>query len=457
MDIHSSRPNEFRAVSAWLDSGAKAGQVNIFGISGYGGIGKTYLLNQVLEHFKPTSKGYLKIKVDGADPSILGDFMALYDRKFSPKTIPNGKADYDYFPHVRDLVRQHTALAKAVEAAIKKSTFPDDVKKAADCIFRGGNILNKSIPKTREYIDFDSLQKMGVDKRLDEAIDFLNSLKPIVETSWLPGRLKDVVGITYRERLKSDLFRLGADEWVADLCAILNRYQRIDRYRLTHSPIKGLDRLLLIIDDFEILGKTIIDFVTTALIPTLEQANFPSTIIILGRDDLSDAHVSFQHHLSHLVREKIRLERFSDSITKKMFLEAGYSGTDITTLLEESQGYPFLVNLLCEAKGGTVSFYQQFYERTTRWMNPLEKSWVLPLSYLDRITESSIQKMIPDAPAHAVMDWFKKEASLRDPNAEWYTIAPYIRRTLAEYHHKKLGTKKHLDLIEQGKEASSFA
>jgi len=343
MEIRTSRPDEFRTVSSWLDTCANPGQVDIFGISGYGGIGKTYLLSQVLDHIKPISKGYLEIKIDGADPSILGNFMALYDRKFSPRTVPNGKSDYDYFPHVRDLVRRHAEITKAVEAAVKKSTSPEDVKKAAGYIFKGGSILNKSIPKTRDYIDFAALKTMGVDKRIDEAIDLLASLKPLEKTSWLPGRVKDVVGITYRERLKSDLYRLSSDEWVADLCSILNRYQRIDRFRLTHSPINGLDRLLLVIDDFEILGKTIIDFITSALFPALEQVNFHSTVIILGRDDLSDAHVAFQHHLSHLVKNKIRLERFEDNIAQQMLLEAGYSEKEILPLLKEAHGYPFLV------------------------------------------------------------------------------------------------------------------
>lgn len=457
MDIHKSRPNEFRTVSGWLESTAKPGQVDIFGISGYGGIGKSYLLSQVLDYAKPISKGFLQIKIDGADSSILGDFMALYDRRFSPRTIPYGKADYDYFPHARSLARQHAAFAKEVEGAVKKSTCPEDVKKAAKWIFRGGSVLNKCIPKTKEWLDCDYLQKEGVDKGIEGAIDLLSSLNAIEKTSWLPGRVKDVLGISYRERLKADLYRLSADEWVADLSAILNCYQRKDLFRLTHSPIQGLDRLLLIIDDFEILGKTITDFVTKALLPALERANFHSTVIILGRDSLSDAHVDFQHHLSHLVREKIRLERFSDEVAQQMFFDAGYSDAEIPTLMSESQGYPFLVTLLCEAKGGSVSFYQQFYDRTTRWMTPREKSWVLPLCYLERITESSIQDMLPTAPSSAVMEWFKHEASLRDPNAEWYVIAPYIRRTLKEYHHKELGTKKYMELTEKGEKSSKQA
>jgi hypothetical protein len=457
MDIHSSRPNEFKTVTNWIDSEARPGQVDIYGISGYGGIGKSYLLGQVLSHINPTSKGYLHITVDGSDPSILGDFMALYDRRFAPRIVPNGNPNNDYFPHVRDLARQHAAFAKTVETAVKSSSSPEDVKKAAGWILRGGSVLNKCIPKTKEYLDFDYLQKEGVDNRVNEAIELLISLNAIAKTSALPGRIKDILGVTYQERIKTDLYRLSADEWMADLCAILNHYQGFDFFRLTHSPINGLDRLLLVLDDFEILGKTIIDFVTNALIPALKQANFHSTIIIIGRDSLSDAHVAFQHHLSNLVREKIRLEKFPDTVALQMFREAGHPEEDLPNLLEESQGYPFLVTLLCEAKSGSVSFFQQFFERTTRWMAPTEKSWVLPLCYLDRITEASVSAMIPDSPAAAVIEWFKHEASLRDPNAQWYVIAPYIRRTLKEYHLKELGTAKYNEFNAKGQDASRQA
>jgi len=457
MDIQSSRPSEFKTVSGWLNSEAKPGKVDIYGISGYGGIGKSYLLGQVLDQTKPVDKGYLQISVDGRDPSILGDFMALYDRRFSPRTVPNGKPNNDYFPRARHLSRQHAAFAKAVDAAVKKSASPEDVKKAAGWIFRCGSVLNKSIPKTKEYVDIESLQKAGVDKRIDEAIALLGSLNAIAKTSGLPGRVKDILGITYHERIKADLYRLSADEWVADLCAILNRYSRFDSFRLTHSPVDGIDRLLLVLDDFEILGRTIIDFVTTALVPALGEANFHSTIIILGRDSLPVANVAFYHHFDPFVRDTIRLERFPDSVAQQMFREAGHPDADLAALLSESQGYPFLVKLLCESKSGSVSFHQQFYERTTRWMAPTEKTWVLPLCYLDRINEGSVSAMLPDAPAAAVIEWFKHEASLRDPNDQWYVIAPYIRRMLKEYHLKELGTLKSNELIAKGEEASKRA
>lgn len=457
MKIEDTRPTEFHRVSKWLDSQAEPGRVDICGLSGYGGIGKSFLLRHVLDHIQPITKGFLTITLDGSDPSILGDMMGIYDHRLAPSSVARGKHNYDYFPHARRLVKEHAKLARAVKEAINKTRSTDDVKSAANWIFRGGSFLNKTVPKTKDYVDFEFLQKYGVDKRFEEAVDLLVNIKPLASSSWLPGPIKDITGFTYRERLKTDLYRLAADEWITDLCAILNRYQRNDFLKLTHSPIKGLDRLLLVIDDFEILGKTIMDFLTTALIPALEKTNFHSTLIIVGRDDIADGHIAFQHHLSHLIKERLRLDKFTDEVTHRMFLEAGYGEEELAQLMTESLGYPFLVKLLCEAKGASVSFYQQFFERTTRWMGPTERDWVLPLCYLERITEESIPHMLPGVPASAVIEWFKHEASLRDPNANWYVIAPYIRRTLIEFHKREIGTKKSEELIAKGKAASEQA
>jgi len=87
----------------------------------------------------------------------------------------------------------------------------------------------------------------------------------------------------------------------------------------------------------------------------------------------------------------------------------------------------------------------------------MERNWVLPLCYLERITEGSISQMLPGVSASTVMDWFKHEASLRDPKASWYVIAPYIRRTLIEFHKKEIGTKKSEELVAKGKAASEQA
>ena len=379
MEIEDSRPSEYKRVLEWLNTGTTSEQVDVYGISGYGGIGKSFLMDQVISQFKPESQGFLQIKVDGSKTSILGDFMGVYDQRLCPGTLPGGKAKYDYFPHARRLASAHERLIRSMNKTVSRAGVSDDVKKAAKTILRSGAVLNKTVPKSKEYIDFEQLQKLGVGEAIEDAVDLASDTVARARSIPLPGRVKDVLGISFSERLRRDLYGLAAEEWVSDLCAILNRYRGVDRFRLTHSPIEGLDRLLLIIDDFEILGKTIHVFLTDALIAELQRANFHTTIIVLGRDDLADASAAFQHHRAHLVRDRVRLEALDNGVTERMFREAGYSDEEVPQLMEESRGYPFLVRLLCEARGGSVSFYQQFYQRTTRWMGLVEKDWVLQL------------------------------------------------------------------------------
>lgn len=171
MKIEDTRPTEYQKVTKWLEPPAEAGRVDIYGISGYGGIGKSFLLRHVLDHKRPTSKGFLTITLDGSNPSILGDLMGIYDHSMAPRAIPHGKQNFDYFPRARRLSREHAKLTRAVKDAVKRTASPDDVKEAANWIFRGGSFLNKTVPKTKEYVDFDALKKHGVDKRFEEAAD----------------------------------------------------------------------------------------------------------------------------------------------------------------------------------------------------------------------------------------------------------------------------------------------
>lgn len=449
MDIQESRRTELQQVKGWFSATGVPGSVEIFGLSGFGGIGKSYLLNHALEQVRPRSRGVLKITIDGSDRSILGNMMAIYERQLRPSTVPGGKRNYNYFPESGKLARKHAEIEKKFEGELEKGKVSDNVKMAAKLIFRGGTLLNKAIPKTKEYVDTEALAELGIDKHVDEAIEILTRAHAL-DLSWLPTVIKGPLGIGYADRIKSDLFGLAAEEWIADVSAILGKPRG---FTLTQEPIKEYSSLLLVIDDFEILGSTVVDFLVTSLIRSLQSAPFATKIVIVGRDDLFDAHISFQHHLSGLVIDKLRLEQFDPAVTEKMLLGAGYSTDELPELLEESQGYPFIVSLLCEAKGGTVSFYKRFFERTTRWMTVTQRDWVLLLCYLDRIDEQTIERMLVQPIGKAVMEWFSNEASLRDPNAQCYVIAPYIRRTLKAYNSTLIDTETQGQMEKRGRDA----
>lgn len=461
MKINNSRPEEFNTLSKWLRQPlGQNGQIEIFGISGYGGIGKSYLLNQVLIQEKPEKLGFLPIYINANNLQEEKKFIKIYDQGFSPKTIPFGKAEYDYFPHVRNVVNKSILLAEEAKKIIDASKESETIKEIIKLIIDTGRVFN-GIFKSDTKITESSKNQISILDRIienDQAFDLAcNMLSSLYDNRdfWLPGPVQDILGITFDKHLRTDLYGLCAREWVTDLSAILNCYQYNDFYRLTHSPIEGLKYLLLIIDDFEFIKDLTIEFLSKSLIPVLEKSNFYSKIVIIGRDDLYNTHVSFQHHLSHLIQDEIRLEPLSEEIARNMFLEAGYTNENAESLIKDCYGFPFLISLLCEGNKGGVSFYQQFYERTTKWMTPEQKEWLIPLCYLDQINESTIEEMIPNHPAKKIMEWFEHEASLRDPHANCYVISSYIRTTLKEYHRKKLGDKKWIQLVNKGREASA--
>lgn len=313
MNIQESRPTELHQVMEWFSPTGSPGSVEIFGLSGFGGIGKSYLLNQALEQVRPRSRGYLKISIDGSDRSILGNLMAIYKKQLQPSSIPGGKRNFDYFPESGKLANKHAELQQKVEDEIQKSSVSESVKMAAELVFRGGKLLNKAVPKTKEYLDIKGLTELGVDQHIEDAIDFLGKLDSL-DRSWIPAIIKGPLGIGYSDRIKDDLFSFAAEEWIADVSAIFGKPRGLV---LTQPPIKEYSSLLLIVDDFEILGRTVVNFLVTSLIRALQSAPFATKIVIVGRDDLFDADISFQHHLSGHVIDKLRLERFDAGVTKK--------------------------------------------------------------------------------------------------------------------------------------------
>src|SRR5690606_309060 len=101
-----------------------------------------------------------------------------------------------------------------------------------------------------------------------------------------------------------------------------------------------------------------------------------------------------------------------------------------------------------------ATFYQQFFERTTQWMTPQQKDWLLPLCYLDTVNKASIAKILPGASANVIMDWFRKEASVRDVKSPSFRVDPYIRKMLLQHHANLIGPEEQQKLMDQGRAAS---
>ena len=90
-------------------------------------------------------------------------------------------------------------------------------------------------------------------------------------------------------------------------------------------------------------------------------------------------------------------------------------------------------------------------------MTENEKDWLLNLSYLKVVNTGTIAAMLPDVDANVVIEWFRKEASVRDTSARHYVVQPFIREMQLTYHKNLIGTKHQSALESRAREAMSNA
>jgi hypothetical protein len=420
-----------------------ASGLRIVGISGPGGVGKSYLLRHVLEVAEALPGGaprWLRLSVDGSNQQARGDFFALVAGQLARQSLPLPAAPkHDYFPHVRRVAALHRALVDGVAAELSVSAAPPEVKTAAIALLKAGRRLNKLVPKSREYLDVSAAVEGDVEATLDEAWRLVNGLHALRDSSALPGAIRNFFGLTYGPRVRSDLYNVTADALLTDLSAALGGYRRRDLLRFTEQPIPGLDRLLLVIDDFEALAPVLEEFLVGALVPQLAEAQFPTTLIMLARDELAAMHPAWNQHCQQFMREEdqIRLAPFAREDAVDLLARAGVPEARREELYRSTQGFPFLLSLIIEemsADGAdSALFLRKFFDRTTRWMSPREREWFLRVCYLENVNVDTLGPLFPGEDVERIQDWFEREASIRDPTAPVFRVRPLIREKVLRY------------------------
>jgi hypothetical protein len=434
--------------------------VRIVGISGPGGVGKSYLLRHVLDVAEALPDGahgaprWLKLSIDGSNQQARGDFFALVAGQLARHSLPlPAAAKHDYFPHVRKVAAIHRALVEGVAAELSATTAPPELKVAAIALLKAGRRLNKVVPKTREYFDASAHGDGDVETTLDEAWKLVNGLQALRDSSALPGAVRNFFGWTYGPRVKSDLYNVTADALLTDLSAAIGGYRRKDWRYLTEPPIPGIERLLLVIDDFEALSPVLEDFLVGALVPQLAEAQFPATLVMVARDELGAMHPAWNQHCQQYMREEdqIRLAPFGREAATDLLERAGVPEARREELYQATQGFPFLLSLIVEemsADGAdSALFLRKFFDRTTRWMSPREREWFVRVCYLDRVDEDTLRTVFPDEDVRPIQDWFEREPSVRDPTAPYFRVRPMVRDKMLRYLEVR-APSRHRELTE---------
>jgi len=113
--------------------------LTICGISGAGGIGKSYLIEHVLSSIETTKPGWLTLRVDASQVQARGDFFALVDGQLARRSLgPPADPSIDYFPQTRRVAAAHRTLIARVTTELARNKAPDEVKRSAVAILKAG-------------------------------------------------------------------------------------------------------------------------------------------------------------------------------------------------------------------------------------------------------------------------------------------------------------------------------
>ncbi|TDU67262.1 hypothetical protein EI77_03464 [Prosthecobacter fusiformis] len=444
LDLLKSAISRFAAATA-----SKAG-LEIISISGAGGVGKTYLLDTVLDETQAALKQALILKIDASSEHLLKEFTLIFDQMFAPTELPPpAKSKHDYFPTTRSLIRRQHELIGMVESEISNNkNLSDQCKTMAKALYRLSPAI-KYLPKIgpAAAMALKGLETIKAEDYIEPALDVLSSLQALKDET---GFFSFPLTKTRLASLRHSPYEAISEAYLSDLSAMLQSYQRQDWFRFMHSAIEGVNRLFLIVDDFEAVGRVLGTFLVESLLPRLKNASFSTLVIFLGRDSVYDANKDFAHHLAGNIGGLIKLEPFSFVEGVKYLTDSGYSSREAAEWYQKSHGLPFILRLLVEnrtdADKQSALFYKRFYERTTRWMSLEERKWLTPICYLDNVNEGTIKALLPQQDASRIIAWFESEASVRDVNSPVFTVTPYIRHMLLEYNRRKVGDPEHINL-----------
>ena len=445
------------AINEWLAASPKTSKFSILGISGYGGVGKSFLLNSVLAEQKLETRDTFHVTIDGSDKPLLTDFMAMVDNMVAPRDIrfKGSKPGDDQFPETRSLVESQRKLTAKVVAELDESNGTEEIKRAAKALYKFAPMVEK-IPAAGRTLAtaLELAEKFKVEEYAEPAADLLRSLSALAPKR---GRLFGKLKLSVRERLAMDPFKSIAQAYETDIRARLVGYDGKNLFKLLNPPAKGINRFILVLDDYESVSGVLGEFCVAHLFRRLIEAPYPTLVIIAGRDDLRNVHPEFAKSLAPYVRDRIQLEPFTREEAVSYLKNAGYDEARAVKLYGESKGYPFVLALLADFKANEGSrpaiFYQQFFERTTQWMTDQQKAWLTSLLYLDDVNEGSVARMLPEASASIVVNWFRTEASVRDTQAPCFRVDPYIRSMLQHHHGNLVGKLIQNDFLERGKRA----
>jgi hypothetical protein len=423
-------------------STGRPGRVHIQSIEGPGGVGKTALFDHVLATTPLVDRKYLTMRVAGAPEYQVDPFQVVQGLVASSRA-PAGvrlplRQQFSYTDEVNAVYEGLLGRAKTELAQQLPNVPVDAVMAIIKLAVATGKRINEFSPASKKYLDCRKIEQSI--PQIEEA---LKELKPFVDEA--PGVL-DKLGLGKQAALRNALRRnpLSAlsNAVETDLSNLLSGYRKKDWRRPTRTKVDGIDRLLLVIDDYESLAEVLGEFLVNHLVDGLKHCDFETVLVILGRDQLALTHPGWiQHHYLEML-PSISLQPLTRVEMDE--LATAYKVTESSQrdrAWRDTQGFPLLVHLWIEEAregdgggGPSVGLLKKFHDRTTRWMNDEQKHWLDHVLFLTRVNVRSMTAMLgTEAEARQALHWFEGEGSVRDHRDRAFRVIEYVRSRLADY------------------------
>lgn len=411
-------------------------------IEGPGGIGKTALFDHVLSQVDRAERRMLTMRVSGSaseqgDPFQL--IHALIAGSMSPAAASKPVAQR--FSNTEEVRAVYAELMASVKTGLQLALPGVQIEQAMKVLTTGvglGQRLNALVPVSKRYVSFHA-----VEKHLPQIEEVLKTLPPLLEE--VPGVLEKL-GLNrtaaLRNALRANPLGALAEAFVTDLTALLVGYERKNLLRPAQARLDGVERLLLVLDDYESLSEHLGEFLVGHLVPRLEHCSFETVLVIIGRDQLALTHPGWnQHHQRQLAAPIVLSALRRDEMDALVKARGRTSGADLDRAWADTMGYPLLVTLWLEearesghGEGPSIGMLKRFHDRTTHWLNDEQKRWLEHALFMQQVNVETFAHALGDvAEARRAMRWFEGDGSVRDAQGRAFRVREYVRSRLADY------------------------
>jgi len=419
------------------------GSLSVMSIEGPGGIGKTVLFDHAhaAAHLGP--RKFLTLRISTRENPQSATPFSLLDTMLSSakgEAIADKPAGH-YFPKAKEALAAVDEVRTQIVSEIEQR-FGGDAELKAVLMKTAVDLLAHAQPLSEfastasKRPDFQAMEKRLNRADVDKQLRAFKSVK--FETGWLTKLGAGRGNASLRNSVRENSLKAVADALLQDLNRLLSG----------KTKKAGLDRLLLVIDDYEFLMKPLGDFLVRHLLPGLREAEFPTTAFFIGRDKLTATDQHWNKELAPAIVDRTSLKVFELPEFVELCRVSGVTDSQQRDRIwQETGGYPYLVRLLLEEiaeqkaeglDGPSALMLKSFYDRTTRFMSDEQRGWLEKVLYLDHVDKRTLRVFFTDpAEIDRVQEWFESEPSIRDPSSSLFRVRDQLKSRLREYLNRK--------------------